>query len=75
MNANDSMTAFAAFRDAVFDNFHLAMRRRRSLERGVFVAQAIAPGAAHGFVFDEGAVNAAAREGQTVWHTPGAEAP
>ena len=75
MTADDSMAAFAAFRDAVFDEVHLAMRLRRPLERGVFVAQAIALGAARGFVFDEGAVHAALRDGQTVWRTPGAEAP
>ena len=73
MTAQGAMTAFAAFREAVFDGFHLLMRLRRPLERDAYVAEVIAAGAERGFAFDADAVYAALRAGQDAWLMQGTD--
>ena len=66
---------FAAFRDAVFDDFHLMMRLRMPRDRAAYVAVVVAAGAAQGFLFDEADVWAALCAGEQVWLLSGADAP
>lgn len=66
---------FAAFREAVFDDFHLLMRLRAPRERAAYVAEVVAEGTARGFRFDEAAVWAALRAGEQTWLLQGADLP
>ena len=59
--------AFAKFREAVFDDYHLLLRLRTPLARDDYVAQIVAIGAERGFAFDEAAVRAVMREGELTW--------
>ena len=73
MTEPKATAAFAAFREAVFNDFHLLKRLRPPLARDAYVAQVIAVGAAHGFVFDESFVHAAMRDGSDAWLMQGVE--
>ena len=64
---------FAAFRAALFDDFHLLMRLRAALPRDAYLAHVVAIGVERGFAFDESAVRAALREGEQAWLMQGVE--
>ena len=67
--------AFAAFREAVFDDDHLLRRLRVPRDRAAYVAELVAEGAARGFRFDEAAVWAALRAGEQTWLSQGEDGP
>ncbi len=71
----DPCPGFAAFREAVFDDVHLAMTLRRPRDRAASVAEVVAVGAARGFRFDEAEVWAELRAGERTWLLQGTEAP
>ncbi len=73
MNETDATTAFAAFREAVFDDAALLRDLRLPQARDAYVARVVSVGAANGFVFDEAAVRAALREGEQAWLASGAD--
>ena len=64
---------FAAFREAVFDDHHLAMRLRPPLARDAYVAHVVAVGAELGFRFEAADVRAAMRVGEDAWLMQGIE--
>lgn len=66
---------FAAFREAVFDDFHLLSRLRIPRERAAYVAEVVAEGIARGFRFDEADVWAALRAGEETWLLQGSDLP
>ncbi len=73
MSEPDAAAAFAAFREAVFDDFHLMRRVRQPLPHDAYVDDVVAVGRERGFVFDADAVRAAMRAGQQAWLMQGAD--
>ena len=73
MSADEANAVFAAFREEVFDDFHLLKRFRATRERDAFVAHVIAVGSERGFAFDEAAVRAVMRQGEQAWLMQGVE--
>lgn len=59
--------AFAAFREAVHDDYHLMTRLRRPLDRDAYVAKVVEAGAECGFRFEAIDVWNALREGERTW--------
>ena len=71
MTETMAATAFAAFRETVFDEAALVRDLRVPRERDAYVAHVVAIAAARGFAFDEAAVRAALREGELAWLVSG----
>ena len=73
MTETTGAAAFAAFRDAVFDDYSLMMWLRAPLERDAYVARVVAVGAERGVHVESSEVWAALRAGEQAWLMQGAD--
>ena len=73
MTGDTGAQAFAAFREAVFDDFSLRAWLHVPFERDAFIARVVASGAERGFIFEAADVRAAVREGEQAWLMQGVE--